>query len=393
MYMSKFNIFVNDITSLKNSTPLKTNGVAESDRVFLLDYGLASKYLLSNGEHKEFCPDQRRAHAGTVLFCSRDAHKGVLSRRSDLESLAYNIVYWLTGSLPWIEDLEQPLDVEKKKNRCFSNLKSFLELSFNSDFPSFVLEYCEYLNRLQFEENPDYDFCRKIFKKAMKTYGYKDDTILDFDNVQGWGIKKKKQVPARNNVRLITCGSFLKTSPLMPLHSNIVFRRPKLRKKAKTNNNNNNDLKIPDTMMNWSKILTDPETIIKQARERKTTEGSDQGVASLSFSDIESMNPTYAMMEIYNRCKDRETSPRYKGESYVPDNLEGYTPAMMSVYTKMMEKKELESCSDSNNQSDNEVNVKVQKRTRNRRRRGSESPTLQRNFRTKSQPHGNNFMF
>lgn len=70
----------------------------KGDPIYLLDYGLATKYVLSNGEHKAFTSDQRRAHAGTVLFCSRDAHKGIPSRRSDLESLAYNLIYWLTGN-------------------------------------------------------------------------------------------------------------------------------------------------------------------------------------------------------------------------------------------------------------------------------------------------------
>ncbi|KAJ8968372.1 hypothetical protein NQ314_002322 [Rhamnusium bicolor] len=126
----------------------KTNN---SDTVYLLDYGLASKYLLSTGEHREFCTDERRAHAGTVLFCSRDAHKGVPSRRSDLESLAYNMVYWLTGSLPWLDVVGQPEEVEKKKTRCFRNLKSFLELSFNNDYPKVLLEFFNYLNELQFE--------------------------------------------------------------------------------------------------------------------------------------------------------------------------------------------------------------------------------------------------
>lgn len=69
----------------------------EGDQIYLLDYGLATKYILTNGEHREFAVDHRRAHAGTIQFCSRDAHKGVASRRSDLESLAYNMIYWLTG--------------------------------------------------------------------------------------------------------------------------------------------------------------------------------------------------------------------------------------------------------------------------------------------------------
>ncbi|XP_072375582.1 serine/threonine-protein kinase VRK1-like isoform X1 [Diabrotica undecimpunctata] len=300
------------------------------NQVYLVDFGLASKFLQSNGEHKEFSPDERKAHAGTVLFCSRDAHKGIPSRRSDLESLAYNMVYWLTGTLPWIEDLEQPGEVEKKKIRCFRNIKCFLDLCFNNNFPRFVLEYFEYLDKLQFTGSPDYDYCRNILRKAIKLYGYKQDSVLDFDNLEGWGIKKI----TASNKKIVTHFSFLKTSPLQPLNSNIVFKRPKLRKQGK-------DVKIQDSMMNWSKILIDPENIIRQARDRTTTEGSDPGVGLTSL-DIDSMNPTQEMLNIFNKCMERETSPRYKTESVVPDNVEGYTPAMMSVYAKILERKELE---------------------------------------------------
>ncbi|KAG5895737.1 hypothetical protein JTB14_025683 [Gonioctena quinquepunctata] len=149
-------------------TDVRQNETSDSDQVYLLDYGLASKYLLSNGEHKKFCTDERRAHAGTVLFCSRDAHKGVQSRRSDLESLAYNMVYWLTGSLPWIDDLDQPLEVEKKKTRCFRNLRRFLELCFNGDFPSFILDYFEYLDGLQFRNTPTMTIAGIFLKKPSK---------------------------------------------------------------------------------------------------------------------------------------------------------------------------------------------------------------------------------
>lgn len=117
--------------------------------------------------------------------------------------------------------------------------------------------------------------------------------------------KRKKLIVGRG-VNLAGL-SFLKTSPLMPLHSNIVFKRPKLRKAAK------NKKSIDSSMMHWSKILIDPEEIIKQGRERRVTDGSN-GSTNLSLSELESLNPTYAMIEVYNKCKERETSPTYKAD-------------------------------------------------------------------------------
>jgi hypothetical protein len=39
---------------------------------------------------------------GTALFASMNAHKGMeLSRRDDIESLIYTLIYLHVGTLPW----------------------------------------------------------------------------------------------------------------------------------------------------------------------------------------------------------------------------------------------------------------------------------------------------
>ena len=44
--------------------------------VYLVDFGLACKYREKDGSHKEYRPDNRKAHAGTMEYTSRDAHAG-----------------------------------------------------------------------------------------------------------------------------------------------------------------------------------------------------------------------------------------------------------------------------------------------------------------------------
>lgn len=77
--------------------------------VFLVDFGLACRYKDRAGFHKDGAGDERKAHDGTLEYTSRDAHRGAHSRRGDLETLAYNMVHWATGFLPWrnTEDPEQ----------------------------------------------------------------------------------------------------------------------------------------------------------------------------------------------------------------------------------------------------------------------------------------------
>lgn len=145
--------YLEDILKLHETLDCSKKGLTDQiyDEIYLLDYGLASKYLLPDGQHRDSSTDERRAHAGTILFCSRDAHKGVFSRRSDLESLGYNIIYWLTGQLPWKNELDEPEKVAEKKMKGFRKLNSFLKFCFNNDCPGFVHEYFQYISDLQFQ--------------------------------------------------------------------------------------------------------------------------------------------------------------------------------------------------------------------------------------------------
>ena len=60
------------------------HGPGKKGDVFLVDFGLVSKYE-RGGAHLEYKPDPRKMHDGTIEYLSRDAHIGVKGRRSDLE--------------------------------------------------------------------------------------------------------------------------------------------------------------------------------------------------------------------------------------------------------------------------------------------------------------------
>jgi casein kinase 1 len=49
--------------------------------------------------------------------------------------------------------------------------------------------YMNYVRKLGFEENPDYDFLRELFTKVLKTTGEQDDGVYDWmllNNGKGW---------------------------------------------------------------------------------------------------------------------------------------------------------------------------------------------------------------
>ncbi|OTF73165.1 hypothetical protein BLA29_008069, partial [Euroglyphus maynei] len=91
---------------------------------------LVERFTLQ-GAHKPYEPDKRKANNGTCEFRSRDAHIGVISRRSDIESLGYNLILWFYGRHPWANQLKDTEKVLAKKNWAMSNIDDFLKEAFS----------------------------------------------------------------------------------------------------------------------------------------------------------------------------------------------------------------------------------------------------------------------
>lgn len=286
--------------------------MVKKEELVLVDFGLATKYKLSNGEFRQY-EDERKAHAGTLLFCSRDAHKGVQSRRSDLESLAYNMVYWLTGTLPWINDLENPEMVERKKQNCFRDTLGFLCFCF-VDPPQVLQDFFKHIKTLEVKDKPDYDHCQSFIKRAWIDNGYSEDIKLDFNNLEGWGVMEQ------------TCKNSHDPFKRPPLISNVRMKNKLLRKEIKT--------KSMAAALNWSKMLSNPEVIIRQSKRKISNDNTASNIENLS---LESLNPTEAMREVYKKFKDKKGfSPP---NDYDLSNPDGYTPAMQAIRDKINKQK------------------------------------------------------
>lgn len=246
-----------------------------------------------------------------------------------------------------MDNTDDPNLVARKKQHCMDNLSEFLKHCF-CDYPKFLLDYFKYLEKLKFDEKPDYALCKKLYKTALQDYGYKNDGRFDFDNLEGWGSKQKK-IKENHSKRL----PMLK--PVFSVKSPKLLRK-KVDKKALA-------------CLNWSKILIDPEIIIKKQkkrREKESAEVSDSNqVQNVLNMDISELNPTYAMIEVYNKSQERLSSPTHKTEWYLVDfffegglifslfseisNIDGYTPAMMAVLARMREREMMENSEDSEN--------------------------------------------
>ena len=84
----------------------------DQNKLFIIDFGLSKKYKSqSKGTHISFKTNKNIT--GTARYCSINTHNGFeQSRRDDLESIGYVLIYFLRGILPW-----QGLKVSNKKDQ------------------------------------------------------------------------------------------------------------------------------------------------------------------------------------------------------------------------------------------------------------------------------------
>jgi len=180
---------------VKGSNLLVGLGLDGQHLVHLVDYGLCSKFRVGD-LHKQYKHDTRWAHEGTMEYTSRDAHIGCASRRGDLEVLFYNLIEWFGGSLPWDRECASPQVTKTAKFLAFRQMGKFLRICFRGEkYPAFLVKFMKYINGLQFEEEPDYDFLRGLVYEEMVKSGCKINNKLEFKLAK---LSDSKDTPPEN---------------------------------------------------------------------------------------------------------------------------------------------------------------------------------------------------
>jgi len=139
---------------------------------FLIDFGLARRYLLSSGEVRP--PRDSTGFRGTARYASINSHLSKdLGRRDDLWSIFYMLIEFVQGQLPWrkLKDKDQIGDMKVKYNTP----------DLVKDLPPQFLAFMKHLKSLQYADRPDYNHLYNILLDLYHSVGCDDHTPFDWE--------------------------------------------------------------------------------------------------------------------------------------------------------------------------------------------------------------------
>uniref|UniRef100_A0A1D1XPF8 non-specific serine/threonine protein kinase n=1 Tax=Anthurium amnicola TaxID=1678845 RepID=A0A1D1XPF8_9ARAE len=163
------------------------------NQVNVIDFGLAKKYR-DPKTHLHIPYRENKNLTGTARYASINTHLGVeQSRRDDLESLGYVMMYFCRGSLPW-QGLRAATKKQKYDRIMEKKMTTPTELLCRG-FPNEFAIYLNYTRSLRFDDKPDYSYLRKLFRDLFVREGYQYDYVFDWTIFKSERDGKGNQIP------------------------------------------------------------------------------------------------------------------------------------------------------------------------------------------------------
>ena len=226
-------------------------GIKDPNAIYVVDFGLCKKYR-SSKTGKHLLPKLTGKFSGTLIYASSNVLKGKeSSRRDDLISLGYMLIYLLKRDIPWNSSFK---DLNKEK---YYNLIYLKDTNSNGELfkglPDELIEYIKYSRSLKFEQDPDYTYLRSLFKKILLRSD-SENNLLTFS----WIDPKDKNllgIPKNNSKR--------KQTPQNRILKNLKEKRKNLSlktislKSTKNNLNQNSELTIDSSINKNNQVKSD----------------------------------------------------------------------------------------------------------------------------------------
>ena len=147
------NIFINN--NSYNCNNINNYDKLDINTIYLIDFGLSCIYWDNSTSQRHYKLTNGHNFVGTLRYASLNSHKGIRqSRRDDLESMLYILIYFLKGKLPW-QDVKAKNKEERYK--VIQQIKTKVSIeSLCENIPSEFAELLTYVKSLEFNARPNY---------------------------------------------------------------------------------------------------------------------------------------------------------------------------------------------------------------------------------------------
>lgn len=139
-----------------------TKGLGQNrGELYLIDFGLSQKINYATELNEPIKIDR---FIGTFKYASIGAHKGVVSFRNDIESLAYMLLFFVTGDVPWnfnaVKDVSDPGLLQI----TICELKESFLNALPQNLPVIILKFFEAVKNMSYTQRPDYQMLRQTLE-------------------------------------------------------------------------------------------------------------------------------------------------------------------------------------------------------------------------------------
>ena len=214
--------------------------------IYLLDFGLAKKYR-SSRTLKHYPMTHKKKLTGTARYASINALKGFdQSRRDDLEAVGYVLIYFLLGRLPW-----QGLPIKTKEDRYVKIMEKKRDTTpeeLCKSLPDEFREYVHYTRNMNYEDDPNYEYLKSLFRKIMEREEYEMDFFYDWSKqndeismpsqpIEHEFENKKDATKDENEKKIMVVNNYVNNVNNIVINNNRELKE----KNMKNNNINNNN--------------------------------------------------------------------------------------------------------------------------------------------------------
>eukprot|EP00826_Nyctotherus_ovalis_P036602 TRINITY_DN3263_c0_g2_i3.p1 TRINITY_DN3263_c0_g2~~TRINITY_DN3263_c0_g2_i3.p1 ORF type:complete len:361 (-),score=131.68 TRINITY_DN3263_c0_g2_i3:64-1146(-) len=149
-----------------------------SPHIYLVDFSIAKRYKDPKA-HQHIPYKENKNLMGRARYASINSHLGIeQSRRDDLESLGYMLVYFLKGKLPW-----QDISANNKAEKYHKIMEKKMSIPIEHlclGIPTEFAMYLHYCRSLRFDDRPDYGILKKMFRELMARELMEYDCLFDW---------------------------------------------------------------------------------------------------------------------------------------------------------------------------------------------------------------------